>query len=586
MAPVLTGKRILLLGLAATAILGLSLHGRGQEKDAKTKADDKSAGKPTPLYDGIVVCFSCHNRNERSNLGDLVALCRCDEVYRWGDHDKHQDAYRVLLSDRSKRMMQIMKSPLKAHENPSCLGCHSLDSSEGRQSNVAKTLPAAYAQFVEEGVSCVACHGPFKEWTQQHGTTLPSDRIAWRGFTRKEKEVKFGMYDLWDAPTRTEVCASCHMGDKDPKNNRLLTHEMYAAGHPPLPGFDTCQFSNGMPRHWELIREKPPSLLKEKPPLNPYPNPKNLEQTTLVVIGGVAGFKQAMDVLAAQAADAANKKQVIDLAQFDCAACHHDLVRDSWRQARGYKGVPGRPQFRPFSATLIPLGIHQAAGSRKPIEDKLTAEWNEKLKELRKALDEQPFGEPAKVAQAARNLSEWSKGLIEMLNAPLSPNPDDKSASFPFAKDRALKLLTYLAEHASQESPDYDQARQIAWAWSVIYKEVDEAYQAKENNDRLTADKLKSIKPEIDKKLQMLEKELDLTLPFENFQPKAKSTAKEFKTWRTEIDAQEPARQSVYNAYLDNSLNLLSEYGRPREDKMTPKKFKETFAELARLTPQ
>ena len=32
------------------------------------------------------------------------------------------------------------------------------------------------------------------------------------------------------------MCLSCHLGNA--REGRVVTHEMYAAGHPPLPGFE------------------------------------------------------------------------------------------------------------------------------------------------------------------------------------------------------------------------------------------------------------------------------------------------------------------------------------------------------------
>ena len=39
-----------------------------------------------------------------------------------------------------------------------------------------------------------------------------------------------------DPVRRTELCLSCHLGSTS--ENKMVTHAMYAAGHPPLPGFE------------------------------------------------------------------------------------------------------------------------------------------------------------------------------------------------------------------------------------------------------------------------------------------------------------------------------------------------------------
>src|SRR5262249_42431223 len=150
---------------------------------------------------------------------------------------------------------------VRGEKNPQCLGCHSLFNQAVKESSVAKEFPDDYEKFVQEGVTCAGCHGPYEDWVNPHGTDNLQGRKKWRLNDRKSNEVKYGMYSLGDPPTGAHVCGSCHIGDADPKLNRLLTHEMYAAGHPPLPAFDTCKFSEAMPRHWELIREKPEKLL-------------------------------------------------------------------------------------------------------------------------------------------------------------------------------------------------------------------------------------------------------------------------------------------------------------------------------------
>ena len=64
------------------------------------------------------------------------------------------------------------------------------------------------------------------------------------------------MTDLWDPVTRGKKCVSCHIGNPDPEEEKVVTHAMYAAGHPPLPGIEVATFSDAQPRHWQYLREK------------------------------------------------------------------------------------------------------------------------------------------------------------------------------------------------------------------------------------------------------------------------------------------------------------------------------------------
>ena len=77
------------------------------------------------------------------------------------------------------------------------------------------------------------------------------------------------MTDLWDSDKRTEVCSSCHIGDAVPEKHRFVTHDMYAAGHPPLPPFETAAFCNMFPRHWQLMNEKTPEMQSAQYQLGP-----------------------------------------------------------------------------------------------------------------------------------------------------------------------------------------------------------------------------------------------------------------------------------------------------------------------------
>src|SRR5947209_12356109 len=101
------------------------------------------------------------------------------------------------------------------------------------------------------------------------------------------------MTDLWDPAKRTALCASCHIGNKE--QGKFVTHEMYAAGHPPLPGFEVATFSNQMPRHWQYLKEKDEKVLA----LLEYDAAQaSLEETNLLAIGVLVNFQASMDILA------------------------------------------------------------------------------------------------------------------------------------------------------------------------------------------------------------------------------------------------------------------------------------------------
>ena len=62
------------------------------------------------------------------------------------------------------------------------------------------------------------------------------------------------MTDLWDPIVRVRTCVSCHVGNVE--QGKVLTHAMYAAGHPPLPGIEASTFAAAMPNHWKPLSQK------------------------------------------------------------------------------------------------------------------------------------------------------------------------------------------------------------------------------------------------------------------------------------------------------------------------------------------
>ena len=123
-----------------------------------------------------------------------------------------------------------------------CLTCHAIYMALPEANVAAKTF------YTDDGVSCEACHGWADKWYPRH-----SNRRVWRELTAAAKEAD-GLYDMRDAHRRAERCSACHVGHAG--EGKIVTHEMYAAGHPPLPGFEAASFCDMMPPHWEPRGEK------------------------------------------------------------------------------------------------------------------------------------------------------------------------------------------------------------------------------------------------------------------------------------------------------------------------------------------
>lgn len=418
--------------------------------DAEARQEDKKGGKgdpppakggttATPAYFGIAACsaVSCHGGGKVPEWVEKDPLCVCNEAVTWKEADKHGLAFKNLSDVRGKQMSRILGYDVT--KSKACLTCHAVWIEDEK-------VRARSEKIIADGVSCVACHGAYDDWVTDHAS--PTRGPKFRPLSRKVKWEKYGMKDLWDPVHRAELCTSCHVGNA--AEGKVVTHDMYAAGHPILPGFELATFSNEMPRHWQNLREKKPAVAEELG----Y-RKDELEETQLVLVGAAIALRDAMALIAADG----KANPGLDLAHFDCLACHHDLKSPSWRQERGYgKGRPGRVPIRTWPAELARLAVKALPGGGADEAKKL----DELLGAVHAAFDAQPFGKAKDAALAASELAAFADTLARKLNRP---------AVFKAKEARAL-----LAEFPSILKPgrlmDFDQARQAAWAFEVIYNEA------------------------------------------------------------------------------------------------------------------
>lgn len=415
--------------------------------------------KPTPGFAGVLQCARCHTQPLQGETPP--DLCRCTEVTIW-KKDKHRLAFTVLREDRAKQMGTLLG--WNVEKAPGCVSCHGVLIRDANLLEDSKKLEFR----IEDGVSCVVCHGPYKEWVSEHGL----ERLKWRKLTRAQKEANYGMTDLWHPAKRAKLCASCHIGST--AEGKVVTHAMYAAGHPPLPSLELATFSEEMPRHWEYLREKKAPVQKE---LGFAEEKARWEQTELVIVSGVVALRQSLDLLRTQAKQCQQAKepsgQVLDLALFECASCHHELRYPGWRQARGYSGKPGRPRLSSWPTTLARLGIRQLGDE--------PAELDVGLAKLAASFDTRPFGDPERVAAEAETLVTWLDAILERLERGR------------FDRATVERMRSALTEFKDKEFPDYESARQRAWAFVILTEELDwkpgttEAEQRRNYNQRLDA---------------------------------------------------------------------------------------------------
>lgn len=446
-------------GLLGTDLLHPAHAGASQERDAKTADVDESrmpnGGRgPTVAYYGTAACSNkgCHGTEPPAKwvVGrDLIT--RGNEANIYSMHDKHADAFKVLKGKRGVQMGKLLGYDVTKEK--ACLTCHST-----YVEDTTRLKAAAELHFnVDEGVSCVTCHGAAEEWVSAHSVMVSARRF--RQLTPEQKEKYYGMANLRDPVRQSELCVSCHVGNIE--QGKFVTHEMYAAGHPPLPSFEIGAFSDQEPRHWQYLREKSPSLQKEL-----GLRKGELEQTELVIVGALVSLRDSMRLLATQAAEARVTKdpdrKTLDLSNFDCWACHHGIRSPSWRQERGYGDLtPGRPPWRSWPAELIPTVLeHLALADTKFDVDEARKQFDDKLKALKKAFDVKVYGNPALIEKAAADMLAWSEAMIVRARA-----------AYPTA-DSAKLLLAKMPGLYGTKGNDYDSAREAAWAFGTIYDEV------------------------------------------------------------------------------------------------------------------
>jgi hypothetical protein len=487
-----SGVRLLclLLGIAAASWCAWWL-GESSAQPAKpvsgsaSAVDEQKAGRR--VFFPAVECVVCHSKGDKDGVRE-DSVSDLTEGKVWQTEDKHRLAYLALQGKRAQEMGKRLN--IDVTKERSCLACHGVNFDD--QEVKDRSLNAKFK--LEEGINCAVCHGPYARWADQHhGLQF---REEWARKTRAEKQTEGGMTDLWNPVRRTQVCASCHIGNT--AEGKVVTHDMYVAGHPPLPSFEIATFCQQMPMHWKLMRDKSPAVQKRL-----QYQAGELEETRLVIEGGVVAFREAMTLYATQAdhcsAQANPSDRLLDLANFDCYACHHQLRYPAWRITRGPLGQPGRPPLRPWPTVLVALGIHHAAPEDRARHQEYSRAFEEKLQRLNQVSTVEPFGNAPEVAKAAHDLVQWSNELLKAMG------------SRKYDRDAARHALRELT--AVKEIVDFDSARQIAWAFNAIYSELP---------DKPAADpKIRAVQQELQKSLQLtlpagqkteLLKEIDQTL--------------------------------------------------------------------------
>lgn len=387
------------------------------------------------VYLGSARCIDCHTQpsplRQRDGATDWVALT---EAHTWLETDKHSQAFEVLDGDLAKQMGARLG--MNATTDRRCLSCHA----GWAAGNTASTTTEPPPRF-ELGVSCEACHGPSSLYDQPH--TEP----AWRARSAAEKAL-LGMIDVRDAAYSVRQCLSCHLGNA--AEGKLLTHAMYAAGHPPLPGFELTRFAASMPPHWrelaqkgEQVRADPRTRAAVRDRQGDLPRVRSL------VVGGVAGLRQAVRLYRDWQSPSGARSDWPDFAQYDCAACHHELERPSWRRNRPSTGRPGQLFAPRWPAVLAELGVRHLQRHDPKSGQEARRDFNNLLNGYL-SLDE------AERTAACGRLCDCLDELLPRLG------------TLPFDDTAAHALLIDVSELGQQPYLDFDSARQLGWTAATL----------------------------------------------------------------------------------------------------------------------
>ncbi len=231
--------------------------------------------------------------------------------------DRHSRAYRTLETDGGKAIARYMG--IDATTSDKCLVCHAPAASAAAGGRYKKS----------DGVTCEHCHGPAEQWLEAHS------QRDWK--QTRSQYVSRGFYDNNNYTLRARNCARCHVA---------IDHEIVAGGHPPLQ-FELVAYAQIM-KHWDDQDELPAGAFSVDP--------------TIWALGQITGLREALRMLSERAAGS-NYQSIDQFSHFNdrnCYQCHHKLVDDALRQARGH--------YLMVDAVLT--GV--AAGKR----DELAGLWN------------------------------------------------------------------------------------------------------------------------------------------------------------------------------------------------------------------
>lgn len=344
-------------------------------------------------YVGTMSCAaaSCHG----------AGFSEPDRVYRaydiWRTKDPHAKAYQVLFNDVSVNMGKLLGLKTPPHLNETCLACHGNPPGHFEKSKKNDFVNTASPT---NGVGCEACHGPAKNWLNEHRA------YNWNSMSEKDK-AKTGWVNLEKLTDRAKVCADCHVGGP----GKDVNHDLIGAGHPRL----NFEFSAYMSKyasgaaHWSVNED--------------YARHQGENGSTYEAKLWMTGQIVSARASAALLKQRAESKSAPwpEFSEYSCYACHHDLSQPSfagpnWRQdrAKERKSVVAFP-YNNWNHALAAKAVESLSGQEAAMEMKSAME---KLQ-----MEMEKFGsDRGKVASMAAGLEAGlSKRMMELDGISVTP---------------------------------------------------------------------------------------------------------------------------------------------------------------------
>lgn len=469
-------------------IFFLCLSGRSFGYQVPSDPQDPSRGNPKFQVQASLgrACIECHRKKD-ANQTELIQASLylgvpVAEGQRALDADVHALAVGKIWNNDgslSKAFEDIVNNlEWKAGSNDvqtKCLTCHAglqTNNSIGLGRPLSEVLVDRSAPFAD-AIGCEACHGRGDKYENLH---VQANWLAQSASFKKG----FGFYDLENSAIAAEVCMSCHLGNR--AQSKFVTHDMYAAGHPPLPPFDLAKFlEKTCAKHWKDLDEKsaawaasPSSsdgirreYLLQHFRFDASTDSKTDDSLSLVLMNESiqSHFRKTQQSLVGQIVSsivnhdlmfesATQEAQWGDYANYDCVGCHQTLYK-SLRSSFNPPGrVPGRPQrsrWTELDPGLVSLGFpSELLPSQKLVESNLNLK---------------PFGSANGIQTALATYPALRESVWDQV---------ELQARTPLRLDQAKSWMrSYLAVKQKSLGNEWV-AKQVFWTLEAYFDDLDE----------------------------------------------------------------------------------------------------------------